>query len=208
MNTHLFDLKSFAFCPKFSQDSYIEFQQKNILRKFLEILCKPRLSFFSWKIPKKFTLVLSYVVCTLLSWHVHKKITKGDIGIKGRMIFFFRKAVLFTLGWDLLRLISMGLLVWNFYQTFIIVCIEFWMRFEPQIHPTRFAIIFLFITRKDERKVRLCVKQFDFFRRWILICLTWNLSCFVPNSFESYTWNFNKKIVQKFFSEILCKPRV
>ena len=44
------------------------------------------------------------------------------------------------------------------------VSIEFWLRFEPKIRPTRLAIIFLLITARAERKVRLCVKLFDFFR--------------------------------------------
>ena len=41
--------------------------------------------------------------------------------------------------------------------------IEFWLRFEAQIRPTRLAINFLLITARAERKVRLCVKLFDFF---------------------------------------------
>ena len=44
--------------------------------------------------------------------------------------------------------------------------IEFWLRFEPQIRPTRLAINFLFVTAKAERKVRLCAKLFDFFS-WV-----------------------------------------
>jgi len=43
------------------------------------------------------------------------------------------------------------------------VCIEFWLRFEPQIRNTRFSINFLFFTAMVERKVRLCVKLFEFF---------------------------------------------
>jgi len=82
------------------------------------------------------------------------------------------------------------------------VPIQFWFRFEPQIFPTNFAINFLFVTARDERMVRLCVKLFDFFRGWILIHLTWNLSRFVPNSVEILGWNFRKnysgRIFQKF----------
>jgi len=33
---------------------------------------------------------------------------------------------------------------------------EFWLRFEPQIRPTRLAINFLLITVRAKRKVRLC----------------------------------------------------
>jgi len=43
VNTHSFDLKSVEFCPKFSGDSYAEFQEKPFLEFFSEILCKPRL---------------------------------------------------------------------------------------------------------------------------------------------------------------------
>jgi len=45
------------------------------------------------------------------------------------------------------------------------VSIEFCLRFELQIRPTRFTINFVFSTARAERKVRLCVKLFDFFRR-------------------------------------------
>jgi len=36
VNTHPFDLKFVAFCPKFSGDSWVEFQEKNIPGEFLE----------------------------------------------------------------------------------------------------------------------------------------------------------------------------
>jgi len=75
------------------------------------------------------------------------------------------------------------------------VSIEFWLIFEPQICPTRLAINFLLITARAERKVRLCVKLFDFFHWWILIDFTRNFSRFVPNSVEILTWNFRKKTI-------------
>jgi len=34
VNTHLFDLKFVAFCPKFSEYSYLEFQEKTISGEF------------------------------------------------------------------------------------------------------------------------------------------------------------------------------
>jgi len=43
------------------------------------------------------------------------------------------------------------------------VSIEFWLRFEAQIRPTRLAINFLLVTARAGRKVRSCVKLFDFF---------------------------------------------
>jgi len=109
---------------------------------------------------------------------------------------------------EIVKFCKRGILVWNFFQTFFTVSIEFWVGFEPQIPPTSLTINFLFITAWTERKYRLCVKVFDFFRRWILHGLTWNLSRFVPNSVEVPTWNFRKKLFRKNFSEILCKPRL
>jgi len=82
------------------------------------------------------------------------------------------------------------------------------MRFEPQTRPTRFAINFLFISVRAEKKVRLCVKLFDFLPGWIVIRLTWNLTRLVPNSVEILTRNFRKKPYRENFSEILCKPRL
>ena len=51
----------------------------------------------------------------------------------------------------------------KFYQTFVTLSIEFSLRFESQIRSIRLAINFLFVTARAERKVRLCVKLFDFF---------------------------------------------
>ena len=105
-----------------------------------------------------------------------------------------------------------ALLLWCFGLKFlpdvVTVSIEYWLRFEAQIRPIRLVINFLLITAKDEMKVRLCGKLFDFFRGRILIRLTWNLSVFFPNSVEILTWNFRKKLFLENFSEILCKPKV
>jgi len=152
---------------------------------------------------KKFTQALSYVVCTQARRNDRKRITKRRYGEEKPGRFVFGKLVMFTLGLGLTAPYSLGILVWNFYQTLVTVSIEFWMRFEPQIRSTRWAINFLFVTARAERKVRLCVKLFDFFRGWILIRLTWNLSLFVPNSMEIRGWNFRKKPFRKNFSEIL-----
>ena len=156
---------------------------------------------------EKFTQVLSCVVCTLRRRHVHKQITKRRYREEKPGHFVFGKPVIFTLGLGLTTPYSLGLLVWKFYQTFFNVCIEFWLRFEPQIRPTRFSINFLLITARVERKVHLCVKLFDLFPRWILIRLTWNLSRFVPNSVQINTWNFRKKLFRDNFSEILLKTK-
>ena len=112
---------------------------------------------------EKFTQVLPYVVCTQVRRQVHKRITKRRYGEENPRRFVFGKPVLFTLGLRLTTPYSLGVLVWNFYQTFVTVSIEFWLRFEAQIRPRRLAINFLLITAKAERKVRLYVKLFDFF---------------------------------------------
>ena len=41
--------------------------------------------------------------------------------------------------------------------------IDFWLRFEPEIRHTGFALNFLFIFARAEREVHLSVKLFDFF---------------------------------------------
>jgi len=77
MNTHPFDLKFVAFCPKFSRDSYIEFKEKTILEEFFKIFFQTKAILYkTCEIPpyflqkkigsvlrwKKFTEVLSYAV--------------------------------------------------------------------------------------------------------------------------------------------------
>jgi len=45
VNTHPFDVKFVAFCPKFSQVSYVKLKKKKLFQEnFSEIFCKPRLS--------------------------------------------------------------------------------------------------------------------------------------------------------------------
>jgi len=144
---------------------------------------------------EKFTQLLSCAISSLRRRHVRKQITKMRYREEKPGHFVFGKPILFTLDLCLTTPYSLGLLVWKFYQTFLIVCIEFWLRFEPSIRPTRFSINFWFITARVERKVRLCVKLFDLFPRWILICLTWNLSRFVPNSVQILYVEFQKKLV-------------
>ena len=157
-NTHLFDLKFVAFCPKFIRDSNVEIQEKTISVEFFGNFVQ----------------------------------TKAILYQNSRH-FVFGKPNLLTLGLGLTTPYSLGVLVWNFYQTLVTVCIEFWLRFEAQIRPTSLEIIFLLITVRAKRKVRLCVKLFDFFCGRILNLLTWNLSRSVPNSVEILTFNFRKK---------------
>ena len=81
---------------------------------------------------EKITQVLSYVVCTQVRRHVHKQITKWRYGEEKAGRFVFGKPVLFMLGLGLTTPCSFGILVWHFYQAFVIVSIEFWLTFEPQ----------------------------------------------------------------------------
>jgi len=201
-----------------------EFQKKKLLwENFSEILLKTKAILYrnSWNfvllseflfcvriVLKRFAQVVSYVVCTQVRRHMHKQITKRRYGGENQGRFVFEKPVLFTVSLGLTTPYSLAILVSNFYQTFITVSIEFWMRFEPQIRPTWFAIIFLFIIARTEMKVRLCVKLLYFFPRVIIIILlTLNLSRFAPKSVEILTWNFRKLLFRENFSEILLKTK-
>jgi len=60
---------------------------------------------------KKFTQVLSYVVCTQVRRDVHKQITKRRYGEEKPGRFVFGKPVLFALGLGLTTPYSLGILV-------------------------------------------------------------------------------------------------
>ena len=172
--------------------NFVEFLTWNFRKKkyfgriFIKFSCKPRLSsiktieispyflhfFFCVCIAlKKLTQVISYVACTKVRRLVHKEITKRRYGEEKSARLVFQKPVLFTLGLGLTMSYFFSVLVWNFYQTFVAVSIEFLLIFESQIRPTRLEINILLIIARAKRKVLLCVKQFDFFRGRILIRL-------------------------------------
>ena len=90
----------------------------------------------------------------------------------------------------------------KFLPNIVIMSTEFWLRFEPLIFPTGFAINFLSITVRTKRKVHMCLKLFDFFPRWILI------SRFYSNSIETLTWNLWKKLSGRIFQKFYWKPRL
>ena len=160
-NIHPFVLNFVACCPKFSGDSYVDLQEKTISGEFFRNFVQTKSIFYQnlWKFfllsvilswvriaLKKFTQVLSYVVCTQVRRHVHKKITKRRYGEEKPGHFVFGKPGLFILGLGLTTPYSLGILFWNFYQTFVTVPVEFLLRFEPQICPIGLTINFLFIT--------------------------------------------------------------
>jgi len=149
----------------------------------------------------KFIQVLSYVFCIQVRRHVHKQITERRYGDESPGRFVFGKPVLFTLGLGLTAPYSLGILVWNFYQTLVTVSIEFWLRFEPQIRPTRLAINFLFISVRVERKVRLCAKYLIFFVGEY--SSVWPEICRVLSQIQ---WRFLREILGKnYFGRIFQK---
>jgi len=84
----------------------------------------------------------------------------------------------------------------------VIIC----LRFEFQIRPTRFAINFLFITARTERKVRLFVTLFDFLPRYTHP-FDLKFACFFFQIQSRFLHEIStKKIFRESFSEILCKP--
>ena len=90
-----------------------------------------------------------------------------------------RFPVLFALRLRIITPYALGVLIWSFYQTFIIVCIELWLRFEPQNCSTRFAMYFLFIIATTEWNVRFYVKLFDHFQTEFLS--VWAEICFLSS---------------------------
>jgi len=126
VNTHPLDLKFVAFCPKFSRDSYVEFKEKIMSGEFfiyfienqgysLPKLVKFRPTFGNsimgpYCVEKKFTQVLSYVVCTQVRRHVHKQITRTRYGKEKQGRSIFGKIVLFTLGLGFTTPYSLGIL--------------------------------------------------------------------------------------------------
>ena len=219
-NTHPFYLKFVAFRPKFSRDSYVKFQEKTISGKVFRIFVQIKATLYQnlWNLAllsailfsvhfalKKFTQVLSYVFCTQVRRNIHKQIKKRRYGEEKLGRFVFGKLVLFTLNLRLTTSYSLGILVWNFYQTFVIGSIEFWVRFEPQIHSTRFAVYFLFIIARAGRKVRLCVKLLVFFSQANTHPFEMKLVTFRPKfSWNSYV-EFQEKSISGEFIRIFVQ---
>ena len=215
VNTHPFDLKFVAFlsqiqwrflCEISGKDNFERIFQKfyanqgYLYQNLWNFAPLSAILFWARIALKKFTQVLSYVVCTQVRRHIHKQITKRRYGDEKPWRFVFGKPVLFTLGLGHTTPYYLGIFVLYFNQTFVTVSIEFCLRFEPQIHATRFAINFLFITVRMKGRFVCVWNCLIFFRGWVLIRLTWNLSRFVPNSVEILMWNFRKKQFRENFS--------
>jgi len=128
------------------------------LAKFRHTFCNFILD--PYCIEKKFIQLLLYVFCTQVRRQVHKQ-KNHKKKIRGRKVnwrFVFGKPILFTLGLGLIAPYSLSILVWNFYQTFFIVSIEFWLRNEPQNRPIRFAINF-YLSLTGLRGRFVCVRN-------------------------------------------------
>ena len=224
MNTHSFDLKFVAFCPKFSWDSYVEFQEKNISREFFRNFVQTKTTHPLPKLAKfrhtfcNFILGLYCVEKIYTSTFIccldpgkktgplinHKKKTWG----RKTRTFGFRKTSFVHSQSGTYYSLLLGYFGLKFLSDICHcghwVLSEIWALTSSHKICNRFFIHHC----QGWKNVRLCVKLFDFFPRIILIRLTWNLPCFVPNSVEILTWNFRKKLFHENFSEILCKPRL
>ena len=131
------------------------------------------------------------------------------MGKKNQDVLFSENRFCSLLVWDLLCLTP-----WVFWSEIFTIhsslcLLSFGWDLSPRLVPQDSQqISYWSLHGHKERKVRLCVKLFDFFPGWILIRLTRNLSRFVPNSVDILTRNFRKKPFWENFSEILCKPRL
>jgi len=148
---------------------------------------------------KKFTQVLSYVVCTQVRRHINKRITKRKYGEEKPGRFVFEKRVLFTLGLRLTTPYSSGALVWNVYQWFVTVCIEFWLRFgtdSSHIIGNKF-----FINHCQGRKEDSFVCETVWFFSWMNThSFDLNFVAFFPKfSGDSYVLFQEKTISGEFF---------
>ena len=151
---------------------------------------------------KKFTQVISYVFCTQVRRHVHKQ-TKRRYAKEKQHVLFSENQFCSVWVWNLLCLTP-----WCFSLKFLLDvpnCVYWvWLGFEPQIRPTRLAIICLLITARVEGKVCLCVKLFHFFLGWIRIwpeicCVMYQIQWKFLRGFsgKNYSW----RIFQKFSAD-------
>jgi len=153
---------------------------------------------------KKFAQVLSYVVCTQVRRHVHKQI-KNEIGSRKARTFGFRKTS-FVHSWSgTYYALLLGYFGLNF-KPDIFHCV-YWDLGETFAQDSSQKIRNKFFIHHCQRlKEGLFVWNcLIFFPRWILVHWTWNLSRFVPNSVEIFTWNFRKKLFRENFSEIFVQ---
>jgi len=135
------------------------------------------------------------------------KSQKGDIGKKSQDILFSETGFVHSRSGShyVLFLGSFGLKILSDIRH----CV-YWILAEILVPDTSHKIFNKFFIHHCQgwKQGSFVWKLFDFFPRWILILLTWNLSRFVPNSVQILTWNFRKKLFRDNFSEICEKPRL
>jgi len=222
-NTHPFDLKFVALCPKFSGDSYVEFQEKTIsgeffrnfvqtkailYRKLWNIALLSEILFSNRIVLKKFTQVLSYVVCTQVRRHIRKKNHKGKIRGRKTRTFCFRKISFVhprsgTYYALLLGYFGLKILPDILHRVYWVLD-EIWAPDSSHKIRNKFFIHHC----PDWKEGSFECETVWFFRGKIIIRLTWNLSRYAPNSVVILTCNFRKKLFRENFSEILCRPRL
>ena len=113
MNTHLFDLKFVAFCPKLSGDSWVEFQEKTIPGEFFRNFVQNHVKFG----PNFCNFILG-AYCAEKNSHKHFRVLfaprqggtsinesqKEDTGKKSQDVLFSENRFCSLSVWDLLRL--------------------------------------------------------------------------------------------------------
>jgi len=150
VNTHPFDLKFVAFCPKFSGDSYVEFLEKIISGEFFRNFVQTKAVLYQnlWNFAllseilfwvrfalKKYKQVLSYVVSTKVRRHFHKQITKRRYGERSQDVLFSENQFYSLSVWDLLRL-TPWVFWFEFFTTRLSVCLRsFGWDLSPNIIP-------------------------------------------------------------------------
>ena len=71
VNTHPFDPKFVAFCPKFSGDSYVEFQEKTITGEFFRNFVQTKGYLSSTKTCEILPNFLQFYSGSVLHWKIH-----------------------------------------------------------------------------------------------------------------------------------------
>jgi len=120
VNTHPLDLKFVAFCPKFSGDSWVEFQEKNISEEFLRNFVKTNAILYRNLWNSGLISAISLWVRIALKKNSHKHFRmlfaprqgstsinesqKEDTGKKSQNVLFSENRFCSLSDWDLLRL--------------------------------------------------------------------------------------------------------
>jgi len=136
-----------------------------------------------------------------------KKSEKEDTGEKNQDVLFFENQFWLLSVWDLLRLTPWAFWFEIFTRHSSLCLLSFGWDLSPD-SSHKIGNKFIIHHCQGWKEGSFVCETDWFFRGRILVCLTWNLSRFVPNSMKILMWNFRKKLFRENFSEILCKPRL